>query len=293
MNNIKECCVKYKIKIKRIKKTNNYIIIYSDKNNYLLKDNSKLTHLFKYFEKINYDNYLPLISDDADNYELYIYYSSIEDSEKKSYELVNVLINLHLKSLYYEEIDIDKLYAEYNDKIDSLMNYYLKLQDYIEYFLNPSIDYRIFMENISIFYRIISLSKRILDNWYSKKISKVRKCYCINKVNLNNFILSDKNYFIDYSSCDKDYLIKDFYMFYKEELFNVDIIKLFNLYRDKLNLTDEEIELFFINICIPLKIELSNDVSYNMKLIEKEINYINKTLEFVLKEYEKDKKTNE
>ena len=53
---------------------------------------------------------------------------------------------------------------EINNKIEYLMNYYLDLQDYIERFSFPRIDYYYLIKNISKFYEVLEKSKYYLDN---------------------------------------------------------------------------------------------------------------------------------
>jgi len=52
---------------------------------------------------------------------------------------------------------------EINNRIDYLTNYYLDLQDYIERFSFPRIDYYYLIKNISKFYKILEKAKYYLE----------------------------------------------------------------------------------------------------------------------------------
>lgn len=55
-------------------------------------------------------------------------------------------------------------YKNVKDKIEYLRNYYLDLQDYIERFSFPRIDYYYLIKNISQFYVVLDKAKVILDS---------------------------------------------------------------------------------------------------------------------------------
>lgn len=283
MINIKDCSIKYEIKIKKIKKINNSVIIYSDNNSYLLREKSNII-----------DDYFPLISDKEDNYNLYVIYNDDSiDINEKAIKLLEELSNLHLKTIYYDDIDYDLIYKDINDNIDSVMNYYLQLQDYLEYFYIARSDYLLLLENISSFYRIISKGKYILDEWYSKKNFKIRKCCLINNLKLDNFIFHSKGYFIDYSKYNKDIIIKDFVNFYKNEFMKLDMKSLFELYQEKVILNEGELDLLFVFICIPSKIVLSDNINSNIKTINSYLKYIKITFDFISEKYKKNQKEDE
>ena len=87
MISISECCKKYSIKLKHIKRWNNYIILYGENGNYLLKekDNDK-EKLYSTLESIQYPYYLPLLNSYQDSYELYSYYEEeVYDNNIKSF----------------------------------------------------------------------------------------------------------------------------------------------------------------------------------------------------------------
>ena len=106
MISILECCSKHSIKLKHIKRWNNYIILYGENGTYLLKekDNNK-EKLYSTLESIQYPYYLPLLNSNQDSYELYPYYEEeVYDNNIKSKEFLKGLILLHKESIYNDEV---------------------------------------------------------------------------------------------------------------------------------------------------------------------------------------------
>ena len=279
MNSIFECCDKCNIKINKIIKTDNYYII---NNSYLIKKKANCN--------INLKNItLPLIRSYKD-YDIYKYYKENLNKLEKSRKIILLFTLIENTTKNYEDINYEIIYNSINDKINFLMNYYLKLQDELECILFPRYDYLLLLENISLFYRALNITKEKIDYWYSIKSKKIRKATCINKVDLNNFLFSNNNnYIIDNSEANYEILFMDFIKFYRDNS-DLDINELFNLYNDNIVLNDEELSLLCIYLLIPYKIGFSNDIFKNEKLIKDEVNYINKIINFVLekdKEYKK------
>lgn len=261
MNDIYEYFNKNGIKINKIKNKNNYSII-DDK--YLIKEKSK----------INFSS-LPLI-DSYNDYEIYRYYE--DNCIDKNKRILLLLEDIHKRDISYD-INYDDLYNSINNKIDVLMNYYLKLQDDLESLIYTRNDYILLLENISLFYKILSISKEKNDYWYSIKDKRIRKCLCLNNIDLDNFIINDKDYIIDSSLCSNDLIIMDYIKLYRN-----------NLSIDNIDLNEREFYLLLTYICIPYMISFSNNISDNIKIIKEEVNYINKTINYVL---EKDKEYQE
>ena len=163
------------------------------------------------------------------------------------------------------------------------MNYYLKLQDELECILYPRFDYLLLIENISMFYRILSKAKEMNEYWYSIN-DNIRSSLCLNNISMNNFIVNDKTYIIDSSSITEDLVINDYIKIYRD---NYDIFDLFN---DNFKLNEKELFLFLTYISIPNKIVLFDSVCDNVKIIKEELNYVRKTLNLVLEKYKENEK---
>ena len=198
----------------------------------MLKEKTFDERLFSYFEKIHYSYYLKKVNEDMDPYLLYLYPKDIKnDFSLVGKELIKGIADLQLKTIYEEEIseeEFENIYKTILNDIDYQMNYYLDLQDYIEKFSFPRIDYYYLLLHISLLYKTIQKARHYLDLWYQKKILKFRKCYSIHNVSLSNFIVSKSSCFLDFGNCYKDFLITDFICFYKNEVLSVDMNSLFD-----------------------------------------------------------------
>ncbi len=273
MNNIYKWCIDNNIKINKIINKGNYYIIYNDFNKYLLKKKNNLK-LVKYN--------LPLIKS-SNEYEIYKYYDDIYNKKDKLNKIILLLNSIQLESIIDKNIDYEKIYNDLNNNINSLMNYYLKLQDELECILYPRFDYLLLIENISMFYKILSKAKEINEYWYSIN-DNIRSSLCLNNISMNNFIVNDKTYIIDSSSITEDLIINDYIKIYRD---NYDIFDLFN---DNFKLNEKELFLFLTYISIPNKIVLFDNVCDNVKIIKEELNYVRKTLNLVLEKYKENEK---
>ena len=168
MISISECCKKYSIKLKHIKRWNNYIILYGENGNYLLKekDNDK-EKLYSTLESIQYPYYLPLLNSYQDSYELYSYYEEeVYDNNIKSKEFLKGLILLHKESVYNDEVSdiyINDYYDKIKKGIDEQIQFYFNLQNNIEVEGFPRLDYYYLLLNISSFYKILNIALDKLD----------------------------------------------------------------------------------------------------------------------------------
>ena len=273
MNNIYKWCIDNNIKINKIINKGNYYIIYNDFNKYLLKKKNNLK-LVKYN--------LPLIKS-SNEYEIYKYYDDIYNKKDKLNKIILLLNSIQLESIIDKNIDYEKIYNDLNNNINSLMNYYLKLQDELECILYPRFDYLLLIENISMFYKILSKAKEINEYWYSIN-DNIRSSLCLNNISMNNFIVNDQTYIIDSSSITEDLIINDYIKIYRD---NYDIFDLFN---DNFKLNEKELFLFLTYISIPNKIVLFDNVCDNVKIIKEELNYVRKTLNLVLEKYKENEK---
>jgi len=299
MSNISDCCRKYSIKAKQVKRWNNYIIIYGEDGSYLLKekDNDK-EKLYSTLESIQYPYYLPLLNSYQDSYELYPYFEEeVYDNNIKSKEFLKGLILLHKESIYYDDvsnIDINDFYDKIRKDIDEQLQFYLNLQNNIEVEGFPRIDYYYFLLNVSSFYKVLTIALDKLDLWKSLEIKKIRKALIMHKDSLSNFSYSSKkSYFIDFSECKHDLLINDFISFYQANLHQIDMIECFHIYQSYIPFSYDEKVLLFCLICIPIRITFTDNIYQNIVIIQNRVNYIEKTLQFLLEEDKENQKTDE
>ena len=295
MNNYFECCQKYNIVVDKIKIFPFYTLIYG-KNNYVItKYLSVNPKLLDYFNSINYDYYLPLIGSYNDLY-LYPYYEEeVISSQEKAEKFLNTIGDLHQKSMVYECVSkeyITNFYQNIEMKIHELEKYYFNLQDKIEEESFIKLDSYFLLKNISIFYEVLNLSMNKLVLWYQEHSLSIRKCHVIHNSSLNNFCFNSSFcYCFDYSKCAEDLLIYDLVEFYRDNSLDLDVVPIINNYQQLVSFTEEEWNLFFCLILIPKKIDFLSSNYDNILSIKNEIDYLEKTIKFVLEKDEKNQKT--
>lgn len=289
MNNINNIVSKYGINVCKIEFFNNNIIIYSDNNNYLIKDNSNSKEVFNYLDSINCGFHLKLISSYSENFELYEFSNLLIDNNIKGKLCVDTFSLINEKSSFAYDIsekELNELYDKYNNQIDKTLNYYLKIQDYLEEvdIFSPS-EYLLLL-NISDFYKLLHCSKKYLDDLYNTSVD-IRKCFLVGKCSIDNFVVAERNAFIDYSNSSFDYIIYDFIDFYRQNYDNENIILLYKQFKDSVNLTYSEERLLFVIITMIAPID------DNIFEISETIKYVNCTLKFLLEEDKEEEETNQ
>lgn len=263
----------------------NIVVICHEKKYLLIKKENYNEETIEYLNSIGCDYYLPIIQELSDYY-LCNYY----ESDNNVRYLVLALADIHLKSI--KTVNYQNKESFFNNKvreIDNLMNYYLNLQDYIEEMYYTRKDYYEMIISISKVYNILRTSRYFLDKWNDSNSIEYREVFLIGNIDLKNFVHNDKSYFLNLKNTSKGNLIKDIVLLYKF-FDNDDIYELFELYNNKIKLTEEELYLFLSSICLLPMIKFSNNVNYNLGMIKRFYEYIDKTMTFVL---EKDKEYQE
>ena len=290
MNNYKDLIIKNNLIVNKITYKGKSIIINTDKGKYVIKDNANI-NIYDYLLSRGFD-YFPKIIDYNDKYILFEYIDEIKyDINEKAKDFIRLLSLLHTKTSYYIEIsenDIKKIYEDISNKINNNQMFYENLIDIIDTreFMSP-LEYYI-SKNIGI---ILSA----FNNWYEKNKNNYKKrvCTLYNNIDIDNFIKSkDKSYFISLSNTVINNPIYDLISFYNNYSLSFDFYSLLNYYEKIFPLLDNEKELFNIIISIPDIIPInyySNDFSEVNKVIDKVYN----TLNFLTSKEEKDGKTHE
>ena len=292
MINFYKCCRENNIVINRIKFISDMVIIYSFDNLYLIKNhNIDIESIISYLNGIDFKGFDVPIKIEND-YELYNFDNELLlDNYSKGKELVKTLIDLHNKSFSYIEYSNEKknkIYNLYLDKINECFSFYMNLQDYIEEmsFIYPA--YYLLLLNISKFYKLLNYGKKFLDKWYESNVLRFRESFLVENVKLENFYCGQRKNFINWDKSKRDLLIFDFVSFYKCNYDNFDIISLFDFYNSKITLSSEEYYLFFSLISTFEMIEFNESNYINTIKVRKVINYVDKTLRFILEKYEED-----
>ena len=284
-------------KINKYSFINGEEIIETDNGKFFVKKkNDDTKELYNYLSSRKFNNYLKLEEDNKD-VEIYSYKDDNVKTSDKAIDLVYLLSMLHIKTTTYREVNLDevkRIYENVNDEINALNIYYHKLQDEIETKVYMSPAEYLLIRNISIIYKMLVLSKESIDKWYSIKIKQNRERVVLvhNNVSINNFIDTDKLIFKNWDKALKDYVVYDFYSFYKNDYKNLEFNSLFDLYQRKYKYSEDEMLLFnsLINKVWIVNMDSSN--YDNTVKVNDLITYIKKTNKFLLKNNHEEQKTN-
>lgn len=296
MINIYECLSKYRLSVISVRYINNYVVVHcNDDNDYLLKlKDSCKKKVFNYLKNINYPFFLEQINNYDDSFELYNYYDDlIDDNYLKAKEIISAMYLLHTKTYSFSNSeDFNNLIEKYTLIVDKTMNYYLDLQDYIDEldFLSPQ--YYLLIINIYKIYNILRISKEKLNELSSKDSLSIRNVFLIGNVSCDNYRSGVVKYFIDWKHSNNSFIIFDFISFYKNDFCNLDMFSLFDIYNSKIKLSEDEINLLFSIICIPSILKFTKNNYTDTLMVRRLIDYVDNTLDFVLKEDKKYEKTN-
>ena len=296
MKKIVNILKQYNIDIEKIEKRNDYYIVYSKNNKYLvLKRVRDISKIYSYFNSINYPYYLNSINSLEDDYLLFLFKDNITDDVivRGKNEVIS-LAKLQKSSVFLEDSDdtlLDNIYNDIKEKINKTRNYYLSLHDKIdeENYLFPA--KYLLIRNISSIYNLLNKSDYYLEKWYSNKDRKIRYSYLIMNNSLDNFIVSDSCYFISFNNYKKDLIILDFYDFYKKNIHILDMNMMIDIYEENFLFTDNEKDLLYSLISIVDTISFTNNNYNDVLVVRKIIDYCDKTIKFLLEENKEDKKT--
>ena len=254
---------------------------------YVFKDKKKdLNNLFKSLKERGFNNFPNLLYSD-DNINVFEYIK-----EDKKYDLVDIVSLLHKKTLSYEDCDIsfyDNIYNNILDKVNDLESYYLKLNEEIENEIYMSPSNYLLVRNISKIYSDINYIKEEVNTWYDNIKDKTKKKVSIINNNLDDtHIIND--IVISWDNYEEDLPIIDIYKYYKNVYDKYPFINIFKKYVSKNKPSEEEILLFFILISLPDKIEFTSDEYKNVERVNKMLNYIFKTDNFISEYYSNNEK---
>ena len=288
MNDYKDLIINNNISLDKIIFYKNYIIIESCGKKYLLKKNNN-KNVDKYND-ILIDDYFPLI-DRNSKYTLYLFIED-GDTSNKNKLLIRKLSKIHINTIIKNDYKInrDKTYKEKINEINKLMMYYLDLQDYIEEMRYVREDYYQLIINISKFYKLLNLGRDYLNKWYESE-EDMRYSLLINNCRLDNFIVYKDGVFIDLDNSYEGLLVNDIISFYKNNYNDIDMDILFKEYNLEVKLNNRELYWFYYKICVTDRLGLTNNINSNISNLERYVNYIDKTLLFILKENEEYQET--
>ena len=280
MNELNNILKKIDIKPLTYQKKDNIYIITTKDNKYVIKKTNK--DIYEYIIDRDYLNHPHIIY--LDNYIVYEYEEDIDiPSEQKILDLIYLVSLLHKKTAYYKNItqnDLKEIYEDIISNLNFLKIYYDTLMTTIESkeILNPSEYY--LARNITLIYNVLSKCIQDINTWYKKyrDMTSWRVCLNHNNLKLDHII---NNNLISFEKAKINIPIFDIYKLYKETYYLNDWYDIYLRYNKEFPLLDYEKELLFILILMPHKIEFSLKEYDNTLLVEKEIEYLNNTLNFI------------
>lgn len=255
--------------------TNEGKIVIKKNKNY----NSK--SIYNYLSTRNF-NYYPEVLEN-DNYIVTKYIEDIDiPKEQKIIDLIDLISLLHSKTTHYKEVsedDYKKIYEDLANNYEYLYEYYTDIITLIDekVFMSPS-EY-LLARNISFIFKSIEMGKKYIDNWLENidGLNKMRLVVVHNNLDLSHYIRNNKDYLISWDKSKIDIPIFDLYNLYNNHFSDFNFFELLKRYEHIYPLKEYEIELLFILITMPSKIEF-DDNEFNMCIkISKEIDKLYKS----------------
>ena len=290
MKEISELLKKNDIRASSYRKNGNVIISDTNKGKIVIKKNNYKDYIYNYLDTRNFNYYPDIIENDK-----YVISRYIEDveipSEQKIIDLVDLVSLLHSKTTHYREISEDeykKIYEDLSNNYEYLYEYYLDIISLIDekVFMSPS-EY-LLARNISFIFKSIEIGKEYVENWLERinGLNKMRVTIVHNNLDLSHYIRSDKPYLLSWDKSKIDIPIFDLYNLYNHHFMDFDFFELLKRYESVYPLKNYELELFFILITMPSKIEFNNN-EYDMCVkISNEIDRLYKS-NSLIEEYKK------
>lgn len=244
------------------------------------KKDKDIKELFLYLKSRNFNNIPNLIEDTRSDVNVYEYMESVSmPEEQKALDLIEIVSNLHNKTTFYKTVtedDFKKIYDNIKSNILYLQSDYNRLYEEIkkENYMSPS-HYSLIRNSYKIF-AALDFASQELDNWFGlvKEQTKKRVSLIHNKLSLDHFVKSEKEYLISWEDYRIDSPIMDLVKFYQNEYFNIHFSVVFSKYLEKVSLSEDEKKLFFILVSIPKKIEFSNNEFKDCETVRKALDYL-------------------
>ena len=289
MKEVNEILKKYNIHGVRYKKEGKCIII-DDK--YVIKPNK--TNIYEYLNYRNLNNYPDITIEDS--YEISEYIDEIEmPNEQKMIDLITIISNLHKKTTYYKKIsefNIEEIYEDIKNKLDSIKIYYDNLMNEVESTIYMPPSYYLLARNVSFIYKMIEYSYNSLNKWKKniENVDKIRVSIIHNNLKIEHLI-NDK--LISWDNSKISLPIFDLYKLYINTYNEYDWNELLNIYFKNYPLKPEELLLFKILISIPLKLDFTNIEIDNVEEVNNKLDYLKLTYNFIFKDIDEINKKSE
>lgn len=286
------------LKPRKYTKKNNVMVIETNDDIVVVKrrttDNSGI---LDYLKSRSFDYFPPIIYSDSD-YFITRYIDNYDvPSEQKILDLIDLVSLLHYKTTHYKEVTIDdykEIYEDLKNNIEYLYTYYMDMITLIENKVYMSPCEYVLARNISKVFSTLDFLNNELDKWFDlvKGKNKKRLVVLHNNLDLDHFIINDRNYLTSWSKSKIDIPIFDIYKLYLKYGLDYDFAEIFKRYEKKYPLYEDERVLFFILIMLPKKLDFDKSVYENTLEVGKMIDMIYKTEIFVSPYYSKEGKEN-
>lgn len=296
MKEINHLLRNHDLKPKCYKKRGRATIIDTNNGKFVIKEKNRSdrsNNIYKYLESRNFNYYPRFIDDENEQYEITEYIQEIDmPKEQKMMDLIDLVVLLHNKTTYYEEVSEDnykQIYEDISNNIEYLNGYYQDIITVIEskVYMSPS-EY-LLARNISKVFASLNYCKYELKNWFSIVKDKKKQRYVVlhNNLNIDHFLKNKGSYLISWNKAKIDNPIFDLYKLYKRHGLDYDFEPLLKRYEHGYPLFDEERKLLFILISLPDRIEFDNDEYQMCKKISEVIDLLYKTDELISPYYAK------
>lgn len=285
MKEISELLKKNDIRALSYKRSGNVIIADTNIGKVVIKRNKNKDYIYNYLNTRNFD-YYPKILDSED----YIVSKYVEDidipPEQKILDLVDLVSLMHSKTTHYKNISEDeykKIYEDLMNNFEYLYEYYNDLISIIDdkVFMSPS-EY-LLARNISAIFKSIEIGRGYVEDWLKEVegLNKLRMSIVHNNLDLSHYIRNSYDYLVSWDKSKIDIPIFDLYNLYNNHFLDFNFFELLKRYEQTYPLKKYELDLFFILINMPSKIEF-NDTEFNMCIkISNEIDRLYKSNELV------------
>lgn len=275
-------------KPKSYEKRNKSLIVDTDKGKYVIKKNTNNIDIYNYLNTRGFYKFPETYNlNNNNNYDISLYIPEINVPEvQKIEDLIVVLSELHYKTSYYRENDLDEIkeiYESIKENLFSLLKYYTDINDYLDkqIFLSP--DEYLLIRNISLIYFMINNTLNNIEDWYKiiSENKRFRVSLIHNNISKDHLLINENKYLISWDKSKIERPIIDLLNLYKKYYRDLKLSDLFSLYNKNNCLDNEEKMLLMIYLQIPKKIVFTKNHLDNVIEINNEILYLKKVYEYI------------
>ena len=288
MNNLNDLSLEYNFKIKSIKYIGKVIILYTDKGNFVYKNNNNYK-IYDYLISRNFNFFPNVINNKNTKYELSEYIEqNVVDNNQRLNDLIHITGFLHKKTSFNKELSLEEIKSMYEDisnDANYLMNYYQDLNNYIDNqtFMSPS-EY-LLVSNIDLFYYLLSFVKVESENFYKELNNKkvIRYSMIHDNLDLSHILEGNNLYLISWNKAHIDYFIKDLINIYQSNYNLLDLEDFIKEYEKENKLNNIEYLYLLLKLSIPKRIEFTRNTYLDTYNISNYLVYLKKIVALIQK----------